>query len=106
MAKYLVQASYTAEGLQGLLKDKATGRRQSVIRAVESVGGKLEAMYFALGEHDVLLIIDMPDAVSGAALALRVSASGVVRTKTTTLLTVEEADQALGKMVEYRAPGR
>ena len=105
MAKYLVQAAYTAEGLKGLLKDKAAGRRQVVTRAVESLGGKVEGMYFSLGEYDVLLILDMPDAISGAAMSVRVSASGLVRTKTTALLTVEEADQALGKTVEYRAPG-
>ena len=105
MAKYLVQAAYTAEGLQGLLKDKASGRREAVARAAQSLGGKVEAMYYALGDYDVALIIDVPDTVSGAAFALRASASGLVRTKTTALLTVEEVDQAVGKKVEYRAPG-
>ncbi len=105
MPKYLVQAAYTAEGLQGLQKDKASGRKQAVTRAVEGLGGKLEAIYYALGEHDVVLIVDMPDVISGAALGLRVSSSGLVRTKTTTLLTLEEADRALSKTVDYRAPG-
>ena len=105
MAKYLVQASYSAEGLKGLQKDKASGRRQAVTNAVEGLGGKVDAMYFAFGEHDVLLILDMPDVVSGAALGLRVSATGLVRTKTTALLTIEEADRALAKTVDYRAPG-
>jgi uncharacterized protein with GYD domain len=105
MGKYLVQAAYSAEGLKGLQKDKASGRQQAVSKAVEGLGGKVEAMYFALGEHDVLLIVDMPDVVSGAALGLRVSATGLVRTKTTSLLTIEEADRALAKTVDYRAPG-
>jgi uncharacterized protein with GYD domain len=105
MAKYLIQAAYTPEGLKGLQKDKASGRKQAVTRAIEALGGKLEGMYFALGEYDVLVIADMPDIVTGAAMSLRVSATGLLRTKTTALLTVEEADQALGKTVEYRAPG-
>jgi len=105
MPKYLVQAAYTAEGLKGLLKDKASGRKQAVTHAVESLGGKLDAIYYALGDHDVLLIVDVPDLVSGAALGLRVSATGLVRTKTTALLTTEEADRALSKTVEYRSPG-
>jgi uncharacterized protein with GYD domain len=105
MPKYLVQAAYTAEGLKGLQKDKASGRKQAVAHAVEGLGGKLEALYYALGDHDVVLIVDMPDVVSGAALGLRVSASGLVRTRTTALLTVEEADRALAKTVDYRAPG-
>jgi uncharacterized protein with GYD domain len=105
MGKYLIQTAYNAEGLKGLQKDKASGRKQAVAKAVEGLGGKLEAMYFTLGEHDVLLIVDMPDAVTGAALGLKVSATGLVRTTTTSLLTIEETDRALAKSVDYRAPG-
>lgn len=105
MPKYLIEASYTAEGLRGLQKDKASGRKQAVTKVVEGLEGKLEAMYFALGERDVILIVDVPDIVTGAALSLGVSASGLVRTKSTALLTVEETDRALAKRVTYRAPG-
>ena len=105
MAKYLVQASYTAEGLKGLLKDKASGRRAAVIKAVEAMGGKLESFYYAFGEHDAVLILDLPDNATAAALAVAVAASGIVRIRTTPLLTIEETDQAVGKSVAYRAPG-
>jgi uncharacterized protein with GYD domain len=106
MPKYMVAASYTAEGLKGLQKDKASGRRSAVNKVVESLGGKVEAMYFALGDQDVMVIVDLPDTVSATALALGVSASGLVRTKTTALLTVEETDKALGKKLDYSPPGR
>jgi len=105
MPKYLLEASYTADGLKGLQKDKASGRRDAVSQAVETLGGKLEAFYFAFGADDVVAITDMPDNGSAAGLALAVSASGLVRTRTTPLLTVEEADQALQKSVSYRPPG-
>jgi uncharacterized protein with GYD domain len=105
MAKYLIEASYTAEGLKGLQKDKASGRKQAVTKLVEGLEGKLEAMYFSLGQHDVILIVDVPDVVSGAALSFAASATGLVRTKSTALLTVEETDRALAKKVNYRAPG-
>jgi uncharacterized protein with GYD domain len=105
MSKYLIEASYTPEGLRGLQKDKASGRKQAVTKLLESLEGKLEGMYFALGERDVILIIDVPDIVTGAALGMAVSASGLVRTKSTALLTVEETDQAIAKQVAYRAPG-
>jgi len=62
-------------------------------------------MYFCLGENDVIVIADVPDHVSAAALSMAASASGLVRTKTTVLLTVAEADEALSKTVSYRAPG-
>jgi uncharacterized protein with GYD domain len=105
MAKYLIQATYTAEGLKLLQKDKASGRKRAVSSAIEALGGKVEAMYFVLGDYDVLLICDMPDTITGAAMSLKVSASGLVRTRTTALLTVEETDAALTKNVDYRPPG-
>jgi uncharacterized protein with GYD domain len=105
MAKYLIQGTYTAEGLRGLMKDKATGRAQAVRKLVEGVEGKLEAIYFAMGEKDVVIIVDVPDLVTAAALSFTVSASGLVQTKSTALLTVEETDRALSKKIEYRAPG-
>ncbi len=106
MPKYLMQASFSSEGLKGLQKDKASGRRDAIARALESVGGRLDALYFSLGEYDDVLIIDAPDIESIAAFCVQVNASGLLRTRTTALLTVEEADRALAKTVAYRAPGR
>jgi uncharacterized protein with GYD domain len=106
MPKYLIEASYSAEGLKGLHKDKSSGRKAAVAKAAEALGGKLEAYYFALGEHDVVTIVDLPDTVSATALALAASSTGLVRTKTTVLLTVGETDKALQKKVAYKAPGK
>ena len=105
MAKYLISGQYSPEGLRGLQKDKASGRMRAITTAVESVGGKVECVYFALGEDDSYAIVDMPDNASVAALGIAVSAAGLVRTKTTALMTVEEVDQALTKGVNYRPPG-
>jgi uncharacterized protein with GYD domain len=106
MPKYLIQASYTPEGLKGLHKDKASGRRTAVMNALEPLRGKLESMHYAFGQDDVIAILDLPDNVSASAVSLAISASGLVRTRTTPLLTVEEVDQALQKTVNYKAPGR
>ncbi len=106
MPKYLVLGSYTAEGLQGLQKDRASGRRDATRQAVESLGGKVEAYYYAFGEHDTVSIFDFPDNVAASAFSLAVSKIGLVRTQTIPLLTVEEGDKALDATVKYRAPGR
>jgi uncharacterized protein with GYD domain len=106
MPKYLIQASYTAEGLQGLMKDTASGRKAAVQAAVKAVGGKVEALYYAFGADDAVIIADLPDNVTAAAVGLTTSASGAVRTRTTPLLTVEEVDQALKVQTKYRAPGK
>jgi uncharacterized protein with GYD domain len=106
MPKFLIQASYSAEGVKGLAKDKASGRKAAVANAIKSVGGTLECMYYTFGDYDVVLVADVPDAASAAAMAFSVSSSGLARTKTTPLLTIEETDKALGKTVSYKAPGQ
>jgi uncharacterized protein with GYD domain len=105
MPKFLIKASYTAEGARGLLKEGGSGRRAAVQKLIDSVGGKVEAFYFAYGEHDAYVIADLPDATSGLAMSLVVNAAGAVRLSTTPLITVEELDAASKKAVPYRAPG-
>lgn len=106
MPKYLIQASYTAEGVQGLVKDGAAGRRAVVQAATKAAGGKLEAFYYAFGEHDAVIIVDLPDNVTAAALCLTTAGTGAVRIKTTPLLTIEEVDKAIEVKIKYRAPGQ
>ena len=106
MPKYLVQASYTTEGTKGLLKDGGSKRRAAVEQILAALGGKLEAFYYAFGEADAFVIVNLPDNVTAAALSLAVNASGAVSLKTTTLLTPEEIDQATKKAVSYRPPGQ
>jgi len=77
-----------------------------VTAAIEAVGGRLECVYFALGQDDVYLIADLPDNAAATALGIAASATGLVRTRTTALMSVEEVDRALEKNVNYRAPGR
>ena len=134
MAKYLAQISYTLEGVKGLLKEGGTKRLEAVEQLtkelstaptsvqppmlmsfcsmealdhlVKGVGGTLEAFYYAFGEYDLIVIMDLPDNVSAAALSLAVSAGGASKVKTTVLLTPEEIDQATKKSVSYRPPGQ
>ncbi|MEU3661377.1 GYD domain-containing protein [Streptomyces sp. NPDC032940] len=105
MPKFLIQATYTSEGSKGLLAEGASGRRAAVEQAVTGLGGRVEAMYYAFGEDDTVLIVDFPDAVSMAAVSLAVKAGGGLRTRATPLLTVEEIDEAARREVAFRAPG-
>ena len=104
MAKYLVQAGYTAEGTKGLLAEGGTGRRRAVDEVVAGLGGTVEAMYYAYGEDDVVIIVDFPDTTSMAAVSMMVKASGALHTKATPLLTVEEVDEATRKQAAFRPP--
>src|SRR5688572_30797053 len=106
MPKYLVTASYTAEGAKGLLKDGGSKRRQAIESAIKAVGGRIESFYFAFGEHDVYVIVDAPDNVAVAAMTVAVGAAGGATSRTTVLLTPEEIDQATKKRPNYTPPGQ
>jgi len=105
MAKFLWKASYTSDGVKGVLKEGGSGRQSAVEKVVEGLGGKVEAFYFALGEHDVYVIAELPDTVTATAVSLTVNASGIVALQTVELLTPEQVDEASKKSVDYRAPG-
>jgi len=106
MPKFLIQASYTAEGAKGLMKDGGTKRRQAAESAIKSTGGTMEAFYFALGDNDAYVIVEAPDYASIAAASIAINASGAVRSKTIALMSPEDIDSAVKKTVSYRAPGQ
>ena len=105
MAKYLWQVNFNATGVQGLLKEGGTGRRDYVKGLVESLGGTLEAFYFMWGADDLLVIADLPDDATAAAVALNVGASGALGIRTTPLIEPDEIDAATKKSISYRPPG-
>ena len=106
MAKFLVQFSYTQEGLEGLIREGGSKREEATEQLVKSLGGKLLAYFFAFGDYDGFAIIDGLDNVEVAAAALTANASGAVKTKTTVLLTPGEVDKAVKKTPSYRPPGK
>ena len=105
MPKYLVRASLSQDALKGTLKDGGTKRRDVVTALCRSLGGSMEAFYYAFGETDIYAIFDMPDNVSAAAASVTVTAAGVGHVAVTVLITPEEMDQVAQKHAEYRAPG-
>ena len=105
MAKYLVVASYSAEGIKGVVSKGGSARKEAVTKMVTGLGGKVESFYFGFGEGDAYVTLDLPDNVSAAAVGLAVSATGLASTKTIVLLTAEEIDRAAKTQVTYKAPG-
>ncbi len=109
MSKYLIRASYTSQGIQGVISEGGTARRAAFDAAAASVGGVVESLYFAFGEDDLYVIVDVPDRANVTALMLVIAAAGAVSCHTTVLLTPEEIDEAAeaaqGAMVDYTPPG-
>ena len=106
MAKYLLKGSYTDEGLKGVLGRGGSKRRDAAKQVIESIGGTLEAYYFAFGDYDFYVIVDMPDNVTTTAVSLVINASGAVNVQTVVLVTPEEVDKAVAMTVDYHPPGQ
>ncbi|HXW30244.1 MAG TPA: GYD domain-containing protein, partial [Xanthobacteraceae bacterium] len=67
MAKYLIEGHYTAEGAKAIAREGGGARRAAAAKMIESLGGKLEAFYFAFGDVDVYAIFELPDSIAAAA---------------------------------------
>ncbi len=105
MAKYLFEARFNAEGAKGIASEGGSGRRATIAKLIEGLGGKLETFYFAFGDVDVYTIVDLPDSITATAIALAVNKSGAVAMKTVVLISPEDMDKASKKAVNYRPPG-
>ena len=103
--RFLWKVSYTQVGAKGLLKEGGSSRRQMVEKLVSNMGGSLETFYFAFGESDAYVIGELPENMDAAAIAMTVGAAGGATVETVVLMTPDEVDRAVEKMVEYRAPG-
>ena len=107
MPHYLIQASYTAEAWQALL-NKPEDRSEAVRPVIEKLGGRIVHSWYAFGQHDFVAIVEMPDNVSAAALALAQRAGGALRSLgTTPLLEFSEGLEAMKRASKagYRPPG-
>ena len=104
MPKFLVQGSYTDQGLQGLLKEGGSKRRMMVEKLAEEIGGKLDVFYFAFGSDDFVIILDLPSNIDMAATAIVAQASGMVKSRVTVLMDPKDVDQAVQRKIDFRPP--
>ena len=107
MARYMIQASYSSEGIAVLVKDPQD-RSAAVRRMIERMGGKLETFDYCFGDYDVVAILELPDNVTMMSTSMAIASSGALRSfKTTVLLPMDQALEAMGKAssVGYQPPG-
>ena len=105
MPRFLIEATYSAQGVTGVRSGGGSARRDAIVHLAESVGGRMETFDFAFGRSDVVTICDLPDNAAAAAVILAVNSSGAVNARTTVLLSPEEVDRAAQQSADYRAPG-
>lgn len=104
MPKYLVEASYTADAIKGLKSEGGSARVAATKSLIEGLGGTLECFYFAFGETDAFIVVDLPDNLTVAAVQMAVNGSGTISSRTVVLLTPSEMDEAANRDVPFRPP--
>ncbi len=105
MPKFMFNAGYTASGIEGLQREGGTGRRAMFAAMIEKLGGNLEVFYYAFGPNDLVIIADLPDDESAAAVSMEIAKAGAVQIGTVVLITPETMDRAGDIAVDYRVPG-
>jgi uncharacterized protein with GYD domain len=105
MPTYLFKVSYSQEGIQGILKQGAANRAAQIGEITAANGGSVEGFYFAFGETDAYVTVDLPGDTTAAAIAMAVATSGAGSIETVKLLTPAEIDEARGIQTGYVAPG-
>src|SRR2546422_8868344 len=97
MPHYLIQAAYTPEGWAALVNTPQT-RVEAIRPSIENLWGKIEGAWFTFGDYDIIVVVQMPDNVSAAGIAMAFASVGACKSvKTTPLLTVEEGVEAMKK---------
>jgi uncharacterized protein with GYD domain len=108
MGYYMFQVAYIPEAVAGMIR-KPEDRSVAVKAVVEKIGGKLEGIWFAFGEYDAVVIVQLPDNVSAVASAMVAASTGQFKAfKTTPLITMQESMEAMkkGGGIQFKAPGK
>ena len=106
MAKYLIKASYSPEGIKGVMAKGGTARADAIAKLAAGVGGTMESFYFAFGGDDVYVVVDAPSHEAMVAIAGTVTGTGVLsKYETSVLLTPEQVDEAAKMTIDYTPPG-
>lgn len=97
MATYMVQFTYTPEAWATMLQ-KPQDRSIPSQELVQSLGGKLLSLYYALGAYDGIALFEVPDDITASAVSLAVKASGIMKVdEVTRLFTMNEGIEAMRK---------
>ena len=96
MPTYVALCSFTDQGIRSV-KDTLK-RADAVTEAAGKFGAKMTQIYWTLGKHDLVTIIEAPDDESATAFGLSIGAAGNVRTQTMRAFSKDEMRAILGKL--------
>ena len=105
MPKYMFKSHLNVQGVKGTMADGGVKRKAAVEAALASVGGSLEAMYYAFGDTDAYAIVDLPSHAHAVSAAAMVVSSGTGSVETVVLIDPSTVDEAGAIQADYSPPG-
>jgi uncharacterized protein with GYD domain len=96
MATFITTIKFTQQGVKDI---DHTMKRAAIFKTeAKKLGAKVKEIYWTLGDHDGLLILDAPDDETATAVMLHLGAMGNVHTSTCRAFTAAEMDTILTKV--------
>ena len=96
MPIFLMFGKYTTQAM----KEISAGRTKKAMALVEAHGGKVISMYAVMGEHDLVLTLEFPDADQALATSVELRKLTGINFTTSPVVNVEEFDKLMGKAEE------
>ena len=96
MATFITTIKYTQQGIKGI--DDTTKRASALKAAGKKMGVKVKDIYWTLGDHDGVLILEAPDDETATAAILHLGAMGNVHTTTCRAFSAAEMDKIVSKL--------
>ncbi len=94
MPIYMMFGKYNQESLKGA----STDRTKKAVKIIERNGGKIISMYAVMGEHDLVLTLDFPDADSALAASIGINKLTGISFTTSPVVDVEQFDHLVSEV--------
>jgi len=96
MATFITNIKFSRQGIKDI--DHTTKRAALFKAEAKKLGAKVKEIYWTLGDHDGLLILEAPNEETAAAAILHLGAMGNVHTSTCRAFTAAEMDKIVSKV--------
>ena len=100
---YLIQAKFSDQAWIAMTREPQD-RAKLLTAVVAQLGGTVTNYWFSFGDFDAVVVVELPDDISAEALQIAgLAGGGFSSLKTTSLLTTEQAQEAMRKAGALRA---
>ena len=94
MPIFMMFGKYSSEALKGISSD----RTDKAVELIEKNEGKVVSMYAVMGEHDLVLTLDFPDAEKAFAASVALNKLTGISFTTSPVVEVEKFDKLVAEV--------